>query len=132
MLPTKMHQKLKDTLLSTRKSIPSIADRRMEALHCRVRVDFSALRSHLKKHKTTIDNICEQCSTNSVEDSKHYFLEYPAYDQQRSKLLETLEDNVTVADVGTLLLCGNTADKNKIVVIYQAACLYILDTERFS
>ncbi|CAF1090286.1 unnamed protein product [Didymodactylos carnosus] len=101
MLPTKMRQKLKDTLLGTRISIPSIANRRMKALHYRVRVDFSALRSHLKKHKITVDNICEQCSTNSVEDPKHYFLECPAYDQQRSKLLETLEDNVIVANVGT-------------------------------
>ena len=56
----------------------------------KARLGVSELASHTHYMNASCNKICPHCHLNKLEDLDHYFLECPAYTQQRSEFLEKI------------------------------------------
>ena len=73
----------------------------------RLRVGFSHLKEHKFRHnfQDTTDPFCS-CRTGAVEDTKHYLLQCPNYDNQRLALFNDLNNlSVTLFPYSSITLC---------------------------
>ena len=100
--------------------------RQVQILHTRLRMNCSSLKYHLFS-KNIVDS--PLCVCGKIEDTKHYFLECPLYNQLRRKYLSNLANNVNT----NLLLFGDpnlSVSQNK--SIFQSVHNYIKQSKRFN
>ena len=120
----------KSKLSSSKLSIPKyfyIGKRKAQILHCRLRLNCSALNQHLFQKNIVNSALC-QCG--DVESTDHFFIRCPLYDDLRPKLRRSLPQNVPLST--KILLSGDTSlsfDEN--CKLFIAVHDFILDSKRF-
>ena len=100
--------------------------RQVQILHTRLRMNCSSLKYHLFSNNIVDSPLCVW---GKIEDTKHYFLECPLYNQLRRKYLSNLANNVNT----NLLLFGDpnlSVSQNK--SIFQSVHNYIKQSKRFN
>ena len=102
-------------------------ERKAQILHCRLRLNCSALNHHLFSK-----NIVESphCSCGAIENTHHFFFSCPLYDEMRNILFRSLPFNIQPTT--KLLLTGNadlSFEKN--CELFSAVQKFIMDSKRF-
>jgi hypothetical protein len=105
-----------------------VGERKLQILHCRLRVKNADLNGNLYSKQMKESPECE-CG-EAVETTKHYFMECPLYDQDRARLAMSIPDGIDATT--DILLSGDpslTEDAN--AGLFKATQEYIRATGRF-
>jgi hypothetical protein len=100
------------------------------AIHARLRIKNSPLKSHLYNNLHVIDSPLCPCGKGKNETPKHYFFECTLYNDQRRTMLTELMPFV-VNNVDFLLYGVPGSNHLDNIHIFKAVHNYIRDTKRF-
>ena len=103
-------------------------NRKSQILHTRLRTNCSSLNNDL-----FLKNISESplCSCGSIENTQHFFLRCPRYNEHRTLLFNEVSKHQPVS-LNLLLYGSSSLSYETIVAIFQIVHKYISDTKRFT
>ena len=100
------------------------------AIHARMRIENSPLRSDLFNQLHVIDSPLCQCGSGEEEDAKHFFFDCSNYDLLRQTLVNDLLP-FSIEDVNHLLYGIPDSDHLTNINVFTAVHKYIRDSKRF-
>ncbi len=125
---------LKQVYTSSPSALLNYGNRLVQMAHTRIRVNFSNLNSHLFRYNLIASPNCITC--NTPETPKHYFFNCTSYTNQRTVMLESIQNLLSDHDINIrvtigLLLEGNQEISYNInTKIFDIVHKYICDTAR--
>jgi len=104
-------------------------DRKANIIHSQLRMHCSNLRHHLYELHVIDDPVC-LCGLD-VEDTKHYFMNCPLYNTNRTSLINTI-NALSNFSVDVILYGDDNIDIELNCIIFAAVHDFILESERFN